>query len=76
MGSEWIIGRLGCGLDSSGSGQGLVAGCCECSDEPSGSYATESELIHFNISLLLTLCGNEGVWLKIICIFPCWLEAR
>jgi hypothetical protein len=24
-----------------GSGQGPVAGCCECGDEPSGSCATE-----------------------------------
>jgi hypothetical protein len=31
----------GCGLDSTGSGQGPVACCCECGDEPSGSYATE-----------------------------------
>jgi hypothetical protein len=40
MGSEWILRRLawGCGLDSTGSGQGLVA---ECGDEPSGSCATE-----------------------------------
>jgi hypothetical protein len=30
------IGLGGCGLDSTGSGQGLVAGCCECGDEPSG----------------------------------------
>jgi hypothetical protein len=39
MGSEWIFGRLagGCGLDSTSSGQGPVAGCCECGDEPSGS---------------------------------------
>jgi hypothetical protein len=29
------------GLDSDGSGQGPVAGCCECGDEPSGSCATE-----------------------------------
>jgi hypothetical protein len=29
------------GLDSTGSGQGLVAGCSECGDEPSGSCATE-----------------------------------
>jgi hypothetical protein len=31
MGSEWILGRLawGCGLDSTDSGQGPVAGCCE-----------------------------------------------
>jgi hypothetical protein len=31
----------GGGLDSTGSGQGLVAGCGECGDEPSGSCATE-----------------------------------
>jgi hypothetical protein len=30
-----------CGLDLTGSGQGPVAGCCECGDEPSGSCATE-----------------------------------
>jgi hypothetical protein len=43
MASEWILGRLGwgCGLDSSVSGQGPVAVCCECGDEPSGSCATE-----------------------------------
>jgi hypothetical protein len=32
---------LGAGLDSTGSGQGPVSGCCECGDEPSGSCATE-----------------------------------
>jgi hypothetical protein len=31
----------GCGLDSTGSGQGPMAGCCVCGDEPSGSCATE-----------------------------------
>jgi hypothetical protein len=31
----------GCGLDSTGSGQGPVSGCCECGDEPSGSCTTE-----------------------------------
>jgi hypothetical protein len=30
-----------CGLDSTVSGQGPVAGCCECGDELSGSCATE-----------------------------------
>jgi hypothetical protein len=35
------IGLGGCGLDSTGSGQGPVTGCCECGDEPSGSCATE-----------------------------------
>jgi hypothetical protein len=36
------IGLGGCGLDSTGSGQGPVADCCECGDEPSCSCATES----------------------------------
>jgi hypothetical protein len=31
----------GCGLDSTGLGQGPVAGCCECGDEPSGSCSTQ-----------------------------------
>jgi hypothetical protein len=35
------IGLGGGGLDSTGSGQGPVAGCCECGDESSGSCATE-----------------------------------
>jgi hypothetical protein len=35
------IGLGGCGLDSTVSGQGPVAGCCECGDEPSGSCASE-----------------------------------
>jgi hypothetical protein len=34
---DWLGG---CGLDSTGSGQGPVAGCCECGDEPSGSCVT------------------------------------
>jgi hypothetical protein len=43
MGSGWVLGRLvgGCGVDSTGSGQGLVAGSCECGDGPSVSSATE-----------------------------------
>jgi hypothetical protein len=35
------IGLGGGGLDSTGSEQGPVAGCCECGYEPSGSCATE-----------------------------------
>jgi hypothetical protein len=35
------IGLGVCGLNSTGSGQGPVAGCCECGDGPSGSCATE-----------------------------------
>jgi hypothetical protein len=37
---KWIFERLdgggGHGLDQSGSGQGQVAGFCECGNEPSG----------------------------------------
>jgi hypothetical protein len=42
-GSKCTLGRLagGCAVDSPGSGQGTLAGCCECGDEPSGSGATE-----------------------------------
>jgi hypothetical protein len=36
---DWLGG--GGGLDSTGSGQGPLAGCGECGDEPSGSCATE-----------------------------------
>jgi hypothetical protein len=43
MGSQCTLVRLawGCGLDPTGSGQGPLAGFCECGDEPSGSCATE-----------------------------------
>jgi hypothetical protein len=30
-----------CGLDWTGSGQGPVAGYCDCGNEPSGSCATD-----------------------------------
>jgi hypothetical protein len=39
------IGLGGGGFDSTVSGQGPVAGCCECGDEPSGSCATEFVII-------------------------------
>jgi hypothetical protein len=43
---EWILGnRVGsCGLGSSGSGQGQVAGCCEHGKEPSGSIKSDEFL--------------------------------
>jgi hypothetical protein len=34
-------------LDSTGSGQGPVADCCECGDEPSGSCATDLVLVSY-----------------------------
>jgi hypothetical protein len=36
-----FYGNCQVGLDSTGSGQGPVAGCCGCGDEPSGSCVTE-----------------------------------
>jgi hypothetical protein len=43
MGSKRILWRLAgeCGLDSTGSGKGLMASYFEYGDEPSGSCATE-----------------------------------
>jgi hypothetical protein len=38
---SWGDSLGGCGLNSTGSGQGPVAGCGECGDEPPGSCATE-----------------------------------
>jgi hypothetical protein len=34
---------MGHGLDRSGSGQGQVAGCCGCGNEPSGSIKCEKK---------------------------------
>jgi hypothetical protein len=48
----------GCGLDLTGSGQGLVAGCCECDDEPSGSCATELVSNKLTINLTGPLLGQ------------------
>jgi hypothetical protein len=49
------LGRLawGCGLDSTGSGQVPVAGCCECGDEPSVSCATDLVILKLPASLVL-----------------------
>jgi hypothetical protein len=37
----------GGGLDSTVSGQGPVAGCCECGDESSGSCAMELLIVSY-----------------------------
>jgi hypothetical protein len=47
----------GCGLDSTGSEQGLVAGCCECGDEPSVSCSTE---LVFWLALFTILDAKDG----------------
>jgi hypothetical protein len=49
------IGLGVCELDSTGSGQGPVAGCCECGDEPSGSCATE--LVYIYVSKYNDCCA-------------------
>jgi hypothetical protein len=46
---------LGGGLDSPGSGQGSLAGCCECGDEPSGPDTTELvSQLHLHRSVFIT----------------------
>jgi hypothetical protein len=52
----------GCGLDSVVSGQGPVAGCCECGDEPSGSCATE--LVKIGITLLYNILHSTLFYLS------------
>jgi hypothetical protein len=42
-------------LDSTGSGQGPVAGCCECGDEHSGSCATELVLVSYAFIVTFTV---------------------
>jgi hypothetical protein len=49
------IGLGGCGLDSTASGQGPVAGCCECGDERSGSCATELVSFCCKVKMFLIL---------------------
>jgi hypothetical protein len=51
-----------CGLDSTNSGQGPVAGCCECDDEPSGSCATElvKRSKHFHYFSAVYFENNPG----------------
>jgi hypothetical protein len=44
-----------CELDSTGSAHRPVASCCECGDEPSGSWATELVLI----SLMRATCPSH-----------------
>jgi hypothetical protein len=48
-------------LDLTVSGQGQVAGCCECGDEPSGSCATELVIQKPQISQHEILEGSDSV---------------
>jgi hypothetical protein len=60
MGSEWILERLAweCGLDSTGSEQGPVAGCCECGDEPLG-FAPRSYLVIIIWSVIISMYFSQ-----------------
>jgi hypothetical protein len=59
------IGLGSCRLDSTGSGQGPVASCCECGDEPSGSCATE--LVSYLWFIYLTnLLLFDTTWVRVI----------
>jgi hypothetical protein len=55
------IGLGGCGLDSTGSGQGPVADCGECGDGPSGSCATELVIYYFLCVVLARITLIETV---------------
>jgi hypothetical protein len=65
------IGLGGCGLDSTGSEQGPVAGCCECGDEPLGSCATElvsvCDVITIATVMLLRDFGLNGIFM--MCVY-------
>jgi hypothetical protein len=58
-------------LDSTGSGQGPVAGFCECGDEPSGSYATElvSQLVSYLCSSSFAMNTLNNIKERIQCHF-------
>jgi hypothetical protein len=69
------IGLWGCGLDSTGSGQGSVAGCGECGDEPSGSCATElvSYVIISSFMSYFVALFNKSVFSKYYFIFSSFM---
>jgi hypothetical protein len=66
------LGRMawGCGLDSTGSGQGPEAGCCECGDEPSGSCATDLvSLVHIFIFFFSSVHRFPYAAVEVSCIY-------
>jgi hypothetical protein len=65
----WTLRRwsAGCGVDSPSSGWGLLAGCCECGDEPSVSGTTElvSYLVIFVLYIFIYVWSYSG-WLSFL----------
>jgi hypothetical protein len=55
-------------LDSTGSGQGPVAGCCECGDEPSGSCATELVTVGISYEKAYLTCRTSLECAVSICL--------
>jgi hypothetical protein len=56
-------GGGGCSVDSPGSGQGQMAGCCEYVDEPPGSGATDfvSQLWYVVYSFMVVKYADSHV---------------
>jgi hypothetical protein len=50
----------GGGGDSPGSGQGSLAGCCECGDEPLGSGTTELVSYRYKNTFILSCNGRQA----------------
>jgi hypothetical protein len=67
---SWRNWLGGCGLDSTSSGQGPVAGCCECGDEPSCSCAKDLVIVTtVGINVIVGLhCYNNGI------LHQCWIK--
>jgi hypothetical protein len=63
----------GCGLDSTVSGQGPVAGCCECGDESSGSCATELVSLFLLSLIYYRPMSSETIKSNILCPNLCLL---
>ena len=59
---RWIFRKW----DRSGSGQGQVAGTCECGNEPSGSLKCEEFLDQLKTGQLLK---ESAPWSKYVCIY-------
>jgi hypothetical protein len=58
---KWIVEKWGHEMDQSGSGQGHVTGCCECSNEPLGSIKCWEFLDYLRMCELLKKDLLHGV---------------
>jgi hypothetical protein len=58
-------------VNSTVSGQGSVAGCCKCGDEPSRSGATEPVFIYIQAPLKLRHDSRSSGQLLFYCVYTC-----